>query len=120
MRGNSTARSRRNRGSVRAGSRMSQKRAYLIGSFWRENMLEFAGLLLDFRLAVHRQAIGEQALGQTVAANDAPGPLAAARGQLDDHRSVPDRGGHGLQGIMTRIHKWLVIMCLRRVWRCGY
>ena len=70
---------------MRACSRMSQERADLIRRFGRENVLELAGLLLDFRLAVHRQAVGEQALGQTVAANDAAGPLAAARSQFDDH-----------------------------------
>jgi hypothetical protein len=42
---------------------MSQKRADLIGSFRREDVLELAGLLLDFGFAVHGEAVGKKALG---------------------------------------------------------
>jgi hypothetical protein len=32
---------------------MSQESAYLVGRFWREDVLKLARLLLDFGLAVH-------------------------------------------------------------------
>ena len=60
---------------------MSEERADLVGGFRREDVLELAGLLLDFGFAVHGEAVGEQALGQPVAANDAPGAAAASRRQ---------------------------------------
>ena len=57
------ARSRGNRGAVGAGSRVAEERANLIRRSGREDVLELAGLLLDFRLALHGKAVGEQALG---------------------------------------------------------
>ena len=57
-----------------ASSRVSQECADLIRSFGRQNMLELAGLLLDFALAIHRQTVGEQAFGEPMSAND-PGRL---------------------------------------------
>src|ERR1022692_4548305 len=59
---------------MRTRPRMAQECADLVGNFRREDMLEFAGLLLDLRFAVHRQAVGKQALRQSVTADDAPGP----------------------------------------------
>ncbi len=64
---------------MRASPRMSKERADLVGRFGREDMLELAGLLLDFRLAIHGQAIGEETLGQAVTADDAAGAFASAR-----------------------------------------
>jgi hypothetical protein len=42
---------------------MSQERADFVGSAGRENVLELAGLLLDFGLAVHGETVGKQAFG---------------------------------------------------------
>jgi len=42
---------------------MAQERADLVGRFRRENVLELAGLLLDFGFAIHREAVSEDALG---------------------------------------------------------
>ena len=56
---------------------MPQKSADLVGSFGRKNVLELASLLLDFRFAVHGQAIGKQPLCQAVPADNAAGALAA-------------------------------------------
>src|SRR5207248_1978987 len=79
------ARTRRNQRAVRAGTGMSQERADLLGRFLREDVLELAGLLLDFRLAVHGQAVGEQSFGQAMATNDVSGALASARREFDNH-----------------------------------
>jgi hypothetical protein len=57
---------------------MTQEGAYLVGGFGGQNVLELAGLLLDFGLAVHGKAVGEQALGKAVAADDVGGTLTAA------------------------------------------
>ena len=43
-----TTGSGRNRCSVWASAGVTEKTADVVGSFWRENVLEFAGLLLDF------------------------------------------------------------------------
>ena len=83
--------SRRNGRAVRAGARMAEEGADLVGGFGRKDVLELAGLLLDFGLAVHGQAVGEQALGQAMAADDVGGALAAAGGEFDDQAAVADR-----------------------------
>src|SRR5580704_15492077 len=62
---------RRNRRPVRASSRMPKKRADFIRRLGRKNVLELAGLLLDFRLAVHGQAIGKETLRQPMPPDDA-------------------------------------------------
>jgi hypothetical protein len=49
---------------------MSKEGADFIGRFGRKNVLELAGLLLDFRFAVERQAISKKALREAVTAND--------------------------------------------------
>jgi len=44
---------------MRAGVGMPKERADFVGRFRRQYVLELACLLLDLRLAVHRQAVGE-------------------------------------------------------------
>src|SRR5579863_2222141 len=72
------ARPRRNRRAVRAGRRMPQKRTDLIGRLRRENVFGLAGLLFDFRFAIHRQAVGEEPLRQPMPSNDAARTLPTA------------------------------------------
>ena len=68
----------RDRRTVRAGPRMTQERADLVRRARRQDVFELAGLLFDFRLTVHGEAVGEEALGQAVAANDAARFVASA------------------------------------------
>src|SRR5207245_11748802 len=104
-----TARSRRNRRAMRTSARMPEEGANLVGSFRRQNVLEFAGLLFDFRFAVHGQAVGEQPLGKAVAADDAASPFPTAGRKRHNQGSVTHRGGHRLQRIVTRIYTRRVI-----------
>jgi hypothetical protein len=67
---------------------MAEESADFVGCLRRQDVLELAGLFLDFRLAVHGETVGKKALGEAVTANDAAGALASARGQLDDQGSV--------------------------------
>jgi len=46
---------------MRTCLRMPEETADLIGGLRRQDVLKLAGLLLDFRLAVHGQAMREQA-----------------------------------------------------------
>ena len=69
---------------------MTQKSADLVGSFGREDMLELAGLLFDFGLAVHGEAVGEKAFREAMAADDAGGAFASAGSEFDDHGAVTD------------------------------
>jgi hypothetical protein len=48
---------------VWASAWMAEESTDLVSHFGREDVLEFAGLLLDFGFAIHRQAVGEQAGG---------------------------------------------------------
>src|SRR5271166_370781 len=100
---------------MRAGARMAQKCAYFVGGFGREDVLELARLLLDFGLAVHGEAVGEQALGQTVAADNVCGALTAAGGELDDEAAVAGRNPARLQGIVAGIDERLVIVGFGRM-----
>ncbi len=70
---------------------MSQERAYLVRRFWREDVFELAGLLLDFGFAVHGQAVGEEALGQAMAPDDATRLFAPAGSQLNYQGSIANR-----------------------------
>src|SRR5215469_11274482 len=92
------------------GLGMAEKGADLVGSFGRENVLELASLLLDFELAVERQAVGKQALGQTVPADDVGGALPSTSRQFDHDAAIADRNPGGFQRVMTRIHEALVIV----------
>src|SRR5216683_2932839 len=75
LRASAAARPRWNRRAMRARTRMPKESTDLIGSFRRENVFKLAGLLLDFRLTVHSQAVGKQALGQAMPPDNAAGPL---------------------------------------------
>ena len=44
---------------MRAAFGMSKEGADFIRRFWREDVLELAGLLLDLGLAVHGEAVGK-------------------------------------------------------------
>ncbi len=102
---------------MRAGPGVSEEGANLICRFRRKNVLKLAGLLLDFRLAIHRQAVGEKAFGETVAADDAAGAFTASRSEFHDQCTVPCRRRHRLKRFMAGIHKGLVIVRMRRM-RC--
>ena len=78
------ARARRNGRPVWAGTGVTEEAADFVGGFGREDVFELAGLLFNFGFAVHRKAVGEQALGQAMTANDAAGALAAAGRKFDD------------------------------------
>ena len=78
-------------------------------------MLELAGLLLDFGFAVHGERIGEEALGQAVAADDVGGALMSARSEFDDRGTVAGRKACGLQRVVAGIDEGLVIVRLGRV-----
>ena len=67
---------------------MAQERTDLVSGFRRKNVFEFASLLFDFSLAVHGEAIGEQALREAVAANDVGGALTAPGRKFDNHAAV--------------------------------
>src|SRR4029077_16295845 len=73
-----TARPRRNWCAVGAGAGMAKEGADFVGGPGREDVLELASLLFDFGFAVHGQAVGEEALGEAVATDDAPGFVASA------------------------------------------
>lgn len=67
-----------------AGARVVEESADLVGRFGREYVLELAGLLFDFSFAVHGEGIGEEALGQAMAADDVGGALVSSRREFDD------------------------------------
>lgn len=69
---------------MRAGPRVVEEGANLVGCLRRQNVLELAGLLLDFGLAIHREGVGEKPLGQPVTTDDIGGSLEPARRQLHD------------------------------------
>jgi hypothetical protein len=86
--------------SVGAGERVVEEGADFVGGFGREDVLELAGLLLDFGFAVHGERIGEEALGQAMAADDVGGALMSARGEFDDRdrRRSKSRPASGRRG----------------------
>src|SRR5580700_6276408 len=100
---------------MRAGSRMSQERADLVGRTGREDVLELAGLLLDLGFAVHGKAIGEKALGQAMTTNDAAGLVAPTKRKGHYRAAVPHKKSLGPHGIVTGIHKRPVIVALGRM-----
>src|ERR1700756_4309130 len=111
------ARSGRNRRPVRTGTRMAEERADLIGRFGRKNVLKLAGLLLDLRLAVHCQAVSKQALGQQMPPDNAARSIAPTWREFHNQRPIAQRCSHRFQGLVARIHEWLVIMRLGRMGR---
>src|SRR6267142_6657755 len=56
---NAAAWPRRDRRTMRACAGMIEEGADFVGGFGRQDMLELAGLLFDFRFAVHSKAVGE-------------------------------------------------------------
>ena len=94
---------------------MAQEGAYFVGSPGREDVFELAGLLLDFRFAVHCQAVGEQAFGKAVTPDNAAGALASAGGELHDVTAVSHRAADGLQGFVAGVSKRPMIVSLRRM-----
>src|SRR5438309_681870 len=99
--------------------RMTQKRADLVRGFGRENMLKFARLLLDLRLAIQSQA-GKQPLSKPVPADDVGRALAPARRKLDNHAAVTDRNRSRFQSVMAWIYERLVIVRLQGMRRSRY
>lgn len=98
-----------------AGARVAQKRADLIGSFGREDVFELAGLLLNFGFAVERETVGEEALGEAVAANDVGGFLTASICEFNNGAAIPDGTHTRLERVVTGIHKGPVIVSLGRM-----
>jgi hypothetical protein len=94
---------------------MSEEGADFVGRLGGKNVLELAGLLLDFRFTVESQTVGKKALCETVPADNVSRSLSAPRSQLDNHAAISDRNSSGLERIMTRIHKRLMVMSLRWV-----
>ncbi len=94
---------------------MVEESADLVGGFRGKYVLELAGLLFDFNFAVHGERIGEEALGQAVAADDVGGALVSARGELDDQGAVASRKARRLQRVVAGIDERLVIVRFRRV-----
>jgi hypothetical protein len=54
-------------------------------------MLEFARLLLNFRFTIEREAVGKQALSQTVPTNDVRCPAPPAHSQSHNLTAVNNR-----------------------------
>ena len=75
-------------------------------------MLELAGLLFDFGFTVHGERIGEEALGQTMAANDVGGALMSAGREFDDRLTIAGRKSRRLQRVVARIDEGLMIRCV--------
>src|SRR5579862_8960625 len=113
------ARAKRDRRAVGTSSGMTEEGADFVGGLGRENVLELAGLLLDLRFAVESQAVGEQALGQAVAANDVGRPQSAARSKFHDQAAITCRHAGWLESVMARVHERLVIMRFWRMWSGG-
>jgi hypothetical protein len=68
---------------------MAEEGADLVGCLGRQDVFELAGLLLDLGLAVHGEAVGEEALGEAVTADNAAGALASPWRQFDDQGAIP-------------------------------
>ena len=63
---------------------MIEEGADFVGRFGGEDVLELAGLLLDFGFAVHGERVGEEPLGEAVSADDIGGALMSAGREFDD------------------------------------
>src|SRR5512140_4015686 len=90
---------RRNGRAVRAGLRMAQECANLVGGFGREDVLELARLLLDLGFAVEREAVGEQTFREPVTPDDIPRPLASAIREADYETAVANGNTSRLQRV---------------------
>ena len=94
---------------------MIEESADLVGGFGREDVLELASLLLDFGFAIHGERIGEEALGETVTADDVGGALVASLGELDDGGAVTGRNSGRFQRVVARINEGFVLVSFRRM-----
>lgn len=94
---------------------MAEKRADLVGSFGRKDVLELARLLFDFGFTIHGETVGEQSLRQAMPPDDAARAIVPAWGEFDDQGAIADRCGHWFQRVMAGIHERLVFMGMRRV-----
>ena len=73
---------------MRAGLRMAQERADFIRHLRREDVLELAGLLLDFIFILHLQGLRKQPLRKPVPPNHVRGALPACRSEIDNKLAV--------------------------------
>ncbi len=110
-----TTRPWRDSRAVRASRRMPQERAYLVRCFRAEDVFELAGLLFDFAFTVHGEAVGEEALREAMATDDANSAFAAPAGEFNDLTAIAERRGGGLERIMTGIDEGLVMMGFGRM-----
>src|ERR1035441_11056982 len=99
---------------------MVEKGADLVGSFRREYVLKLARLLLDFSFAVHGKRIGEETLGETMAADDVCGPLVSTRGEFDDRRAFASRKSSRLQRVVAGIDEGPMIVGFGRMRASGH
>ena len=83
-------------------------------------MLELARLLLDFGFAVHGERIGEEALGQAMAADNVGGALVSTGSEFDDRGAVAGRKAGRFERVVAGIDEGLVIVRLERVRAHGY
>ena len=63
---------------------MIEEGADFVGRFGGEDVLELAGLLLDFGFAVHGERVGKEPLGESMPADDVGGALMSAGREFDD------------------------------------
>jgi hypothetical protein len=77
-----------NRAAMRASLWVSEKCADAIRSLWREDVFEFAGLLLNFLLINNLKGLHEKSLGQTMATNHVGRTLASAFSEVNGFRTV--------------------------------
>ena len=82
----------RDRASVRTCFRVTQEGADAVRRFRRQDMLELAGLLLDYRLVRYPQSLHEQDFRQPVTSDDVFCALAAAIRELNGLQSMLGRG----------------------------
>src|SRR5262249_47561846 len=99
-----------------ASSWVPQECADLVCRLRRQNVLEFACLLLDFGFAVHSKAVGEQTPRQPVSPDDVRGFLSPTVRHLYDQCSIAHRSTIRLQRVVTWVDKRLVIVGLGRMW----
>ena len=69
---------------MRTSLRMTQETANLIGSLRRENVLKLACLLLDLRLAIHRQTVCKQPLSQPMPPDNVRGLFTSTLSEFDN------------------------------------
>jgi len=91
---------------------MSEESADLISNFRRENMFEFAGLLLDLFLIFNMQSLDEEPLGEAVSADDVLCALASALGKVQAEFAVVGDAAMRLDLVMAAVWDGCVRMRL--------